>query len=430
MAGRMRPQKFTTLVGQPYATGVGRRIAAGAAGQGYLLAGPRGCGKTSLARIVAKSVNCLSPDPDTGDPCLSCEHCVMIDQRVHPRVEEINAAANRGVADIREKLSTLPLSVPHGKRVYILDEAHMLTREAFSLLLKPMEEPPEDVMFLLTTTHPESIPDTIVSRCALVPILPLTDDEIREVLDAVIATGKADDEAWNRITDDDVDAAVLTCSGSARQAITSLTSTLLHGVSATPRSEADRIVQAFRSGSAAEVLSLVSARLTESKEDPSILVAQVCDGLIKLLGSGDDERIARQIAALSTAEVTLSTPVVAAAARIAACVPVSGPVADQVAPAATKTTSDRLRPPQSPNPRPVVEQKRVTESLTVDEVMAHVETAGRRVLSKRWRDVLDDPDRSDIEVDGGVLSIRVDRPSRDLVEGLEALFTSVEVSRL
>lgn len=429
MAGRMRPQTFTALVGQPYATGVGRRIAAGATGQGYLLAGPRGCGKTSLARILAKAVNCLSPDATTGDPCLACEQCMLIDQRVHPRVEEINAAANRGVSDIREKLSTLPLSVPQGKRVYILDEAHMLTREAFSLLLKPMEEPPEDVIFILTTTHPDSIPDTIVSRCALIPILPLTDEEIRQVLDDTLKAGLAEDDAWQVVNSDDIDAAVLTSSGSARQAISSLTSTLLHGVSATPRSEAGKIVQAFRSGSTAEVLSLVSERLTGNKEDPSILVAQVCDGLIRLLGSGDDERIARQIAALSMAQVTLSTPAVAAAARIAACVPVSGLAGSAPTPTPAKADSGRLRPPQATNPRPVVEQKVVTESMSVDEVMDHIETAGKRALSSRWRDILDDPDRSDIRIDGSTLVVKVSRPDDQLTEGLKALFSSVSILR-
>ena len=165
VADNSRPLTFSDVVGQVYATGVGQRIGQGIiSGQGYILTGPKGCGKTSVARIIARAVNCKNRDPEKGDPCNECPSCQLALKGAHYQIEEVNAADKRGVGDMRDLLESMSLSVNSGYRVYILDEVHMLTKEAFSVLLKPMEQPPENVLFIATTTNPEMIPDTIVSR--------------------------------------------------------------------------------------------------------------------------------------------------------------------------------------------------------------------------------------------------------------------------
>lgn len=133
----------------------------------FLFAGPRGAGKTSAARILAKAVNCEKPTKD-GEPCNKCDQCVSITRGRSLDIIEIDAASNRGVEDIRALREAVRLS-PAGakKKVYIIDEAHMLTTEASNALLKTLEEPPEHAIFILATTVPEKLLDTIRSRCTL-----------------------------------------------------------------------------------------------------------------------------------------------------------------------------------------------------------------------------------------------------------------------
>ena len=130
----------------------------------YLFAGPKGTGKTSIARIFAKGLNCVNGP--TPHPCMKCEQCITITNGTNLDVIEIDAASNRGIDEIRdlkEKVQYAPVSARY--KVYIIDEAHMLTMQAFNALLKTLEEPPENVVFILATTEPEKIPATIVSRC-------------------------------------------------------------------------------------------------------------------------------------------------------------------------------------------------------------------------------------------------------------------------
>lgn len=131
----------------------------------FLFAGPRGLGKTSAARIVAKSVNCLKNN-GRGEPCGTCDMCTSIANGTNVDVLEIDAASNRGIDDIRdlrEKVKLLPTRALY--KVYIIDEVHMLTAEAFNALLKTLEEPPEHTLFILCTTEPDKLPETIISRC-------------------------------------------------------------------------------------------------------------------------------------------------------------------------------------------------------------------------------------------------------------------------
>jgi DNA polymerase-3 subunit gamma/tau len=152
-----------------------------------LLAGPRGIGKTSTARIIAKSLNCLEKRSDQIDPCNHCSACLDIDKGNFLDVLEIDAASNRGIDDIRQLKEGIGLAPVRGKKkVYIIDEVHMLTNEAFNALLKTLEEPPKNVIFLLCTTNPEKIPETVLSRCLRIDFHKASHDEVVRALKRVV----------------------------------------------------------------------------------------------------------------------------------------------------------------------------------------------------------------------------------------------------
>ncbi|MBB6694938.1 DNA polymerase III subunit gamma/tau, partial [Cohnella xylanilytica] len=160
-----RPQTFRDMVGQQHIVQtLQNAIRENRLSHAYLFSGPRGTGKTSAARLLAKAVNCeKGPTPE---PCNECEACKRIAAGAVMDVVEIDAASNRGVEeirDIRDKVKYAPTEVR--RKVYIIDEVHMLTTEAFNALLKTLEEPPGHVMFMLATTEPHRLPPTIVSRC-------------------------------------------------------------------------------------------------------------------------------------------------------------------------------------------------------------------------------------------------------------------------
>lgn len=139
-----------------------------------LLVGSKGMGKTSTARILAKSLNCLenayADKGDSFEPCNSCKNCMSIDSGSSPDVIEQDAASNRGIDEIRRLIKEAAFSPMMGRyRVYIIDEAHMITTDAFNALLKTLEEPPQSVIFILATTNEEKIPRTIISRCVRIP---------------------------------------------------------------------------------------------------------------------------------------------------------------------------------------------------------------------------------------------------------------------
>ncbi|WP_400161780.1 DNA polymerase III subunit gamma/tau [Brevibacillus sp. TJ4] len=160
-----RPQRFEDVVGQEHVTITLRNaLREGRLSHAYLFNGPRGTGKTSAAKIMSKAVNC--EQPQDGEPCNQCDTCRAITDGSVTDVLEIDAASNRGVEeirDIRDKVKFAPSDVKY--KVYIIDEVHMLTTEAFNALLKTLEEPPAHVIFILATTEPHKLPATIISRC-------------------------------------------------------------------------------------------------------------------------------------------------------------------------------------------------------------------------------------------------------------------------
>jgi len=180
-----RPQRFAEVVGQQHITRtllnalIQKRLH-----HAYLLSGPRGTGKTSVARILAKAVNCL--DPNQGEPCNACTACISIISEETMDVIEIDAASNRGIdeiRDLRERVRYAPADLK--RKVYIIDEVHMLTEPAFNALLKTLEEPPEHVMFVLATTERQKLPVTIVSRCQCFDYHRLSTQEIMDRLSSV-----------------------------------------------------------------------------------------------------------------------------------------------------------------------------------------------------------------------------------------------------
>ena len=165
---KYRPQNFEQLYGQEHIVeAIKNSLDNNKMSHAYLFNGPRGVGKTTIARLIAKGVTCLNLGED-GEPCNECKNCKAINEGRFSDLIEIDAASNRSIDEIRslkEKINYQP--VEGLKKVYIIDEAHMLTKEAFNALLKTLEEPPSHVMFILSTTELDKILQTILSRCQI-----------------------------------------------------------------------------------------------------------------------------------------------------------------------------------------------------------------------------------------------------------------------
>lgn len=185
VARRYRPQRFDELVGQEHvARGLSGAIAAGRVGHAYLFTGARGVGKTSAARIFAKALECERGP--AAEPCNACDVCHAISAGQDVDVIEIDAASNRGIDEIRQLRQNVAVRPARGRfKIYIVDEVHMLTREAFNALLKTLEEPPTHVKFVLCTTEPEKLPITILSRCQRFDFLTVDDDAIERRLSQI-----------------------------------------------------------------------------------------------------------------------------------------------------------------------------------------------------------------------------------------------------
>ncbi|PYV65373.1 MAG: DNA polymerase III subunit gamma/tau, partial [Acidobacteria bacterium] len=167
LARKYRPQKFSEVIGQEHVTRTLKNaIEQGRTAHGYIFSGHRGIGKTTVARILAMALNCRSSDKPVPEPCGVCDSCTEIRAGNAVDVIEIDAATNRGIDEIRELREGARYRPARDRfKIYILDEAHQITDAAFNALLKTLEEPPAHVVFMLATTAPEDIPQTIRSRC-------------------------------------------------------------------------------------------------------------------------------------------------------------------------------------------------------------------------------------------------------------------------
>lgn len=211
-----RPQGFSRgYVGQEHIVKtLQNSLKSGQLAHAYLFSGPRGTGKTSTAKILAKAVNCLSDTVPVSEPCNECQLCLAVNQGTAMDVIEMDAATNRGieeVRDLRERVKYAPALSRY--KVYIIDEVHMLTAEAFNALLKTLEEPPGHIIFILATTEPHKIPATILSRCQRFEFHPLTDKIIAAHLQEIAL------EAGTRLAPDSAQLLAFRAQGSMRDGI-------------------------------------------------------------------------------------------------------------------------------------------------------------------------------------------------------------------
>jgi len=233
-----RPQTFGGLVGQDHVTAALRNaVREGRVGHAYLFSGPRGTGKTTTARILAKALNCLNLGAD-GEPCGVCENCVAIAEGRFLDLFELDAASNNSVDNIRDLTDSvhLGLGATSKRKVYLVDEVHMLSAAASNALLKTLEEPPEHVVFVLATTNPEKVLPTIRSRTQHLEFTLFSTDELETLLADVLGQEgiDADPEALAVIA--------RAAAGSARDALSLLDQALAHG---TDRLEAGAVADLF-----------------------------------------------------------------------------------------------------------------------------------------------------------------------------------------
>ncbi len=235
---RYRPRRFGEVRGQDHVVAALRNaVSQGTASHAYLFSGPRGTGKTSTARILAKALNCEAPVD--GEPCCVCASCVAVEAGTSLDVSELDAASNNGVDAMRDLVARVALAGAGRTRLYILDEVHMLSSGAANALLKTLEEPPPHVVFVLATTDPQKVLPTIRSRTQPYEFRLLSADTLGEHLRWVVADAGLD------VGDDVVDQAVRRGRGSARDALSALDQLVAAGGTSDDDGAVDEMVEAL-----------------------------------------------------------------------------------------------------------------------------------------------------------------------------------------
>jgi DNA polymerase-3 subunit gamma/tau len=323
IARKWRPQTFSEVVGQQHVTRtLSNAIAANRVAHAYIFSGPRGVGKTTTARILAKALNCIQGP--TAEPCNLCDSCRDITAGSSMDVIEIDAASNRGIDQIRELREMVRYAAAGGRnRVVILDEAHQLTDEASNALLKTLEEPPPGVLFVLATTQADQLPDTIRSRAQRFHFRALSFDEIIQALEPIAEKEKLE-----------IDTGALaviarTAEGSLRDALSLTEQAMAYCgnrvtdaqvrelLGVVPEEVLDEMIGATATASSQRALALVHRLIVQGqnlqhfcreaiRHVRNLLVARVCGGESELIAAPGEERqrLADQAAQFSEEDLT------------------------------------------------------------------------------------------------------------------------------
>ena len=252
-----RPSTFEEVAGQEHIVKtLQNALATGKLAHAYLFAGPRGTGKTTMAKLLAKALNC---DEGIGHQCNECKNCKAIIEGTHPDVLELDAASNNGVDEIRELIDKVKYGTILGRyKVYIIDEVHMLSTGAFNALLKTLEEPPEHVIFILATTEPHKILPTILSRCQRYDFTKLSDKDIKNRLKSVL---EKEGVAYN---DEAIDIIISLADGGMRDALSILDQVLAYSGN---KLDVQDILDIFALESKEEKMGLLNAIINKDVTD-------------------------------------------------------------------------------------------------------------------------------------------------------------------
>jgi len=304
LARKYRPETFADMVGQDaMVRTLKNAFAADRIAQAFIMTGIRGTGKTTTARIIAKGMNCIGPDGKGGpttEPCGQCEHCVAIMEGRHVDVMEMDAASRTGVGDIREIIDSVHYRAASARfKIYIIDEVHMLSKNAFNALLKTLEEPPEHVKFIFATTEIRQVPVTVLSRCQRFDLRRI-EPETQIALLRKIATAEGAE-----IADEALALITRAAEGSARDAQSLLDQAISHGAGETTADQvramlglADRgrvldLFDMILRGEAAAALTELSEQYADGADPMAVLrdLAEVCHwiSVIKITPEAADD---------------------------------------------------------------------------------------------------------------------------------------------
>src|SRR5678816_1800590 len=308
LARKYRPQTFAELIGQDaMVQTIGNAIERGRIAHAFLLTGVRGVGKTSTARLIAKALNCVGPDGQGGptiNPCGVCEPCVAIAEGRHIDVVEMDAASHTGVDDVREIIEAVRYaSVSARFKIYIVDEVHMLSKNAFNALLKTLEEPPAHVKFLFATTEVGKVPVTVLSRCQRFDLRRIPAEKLAAHFARV-----AEAEAVE-VEEEALQAIARAAEGSARDGLSILDQAIAHGAGTVTAGQVRDMLGLADRGRIRRLLQLLlagdaTAALAELDEahDLGIDPTQLLRGLMEALHSATRAKAGAGGDALQSAE--------------------------------------------------------------------------------------------------------------------------------